>query len=100
MGYKNVCLKCKRVESLGTDYTQFRTGPCPECSADMFFVSHKFRPPKKTDKNGWELACFLITRGFIFQTIYADDFTAVSYPRTLRDAKEFVEKYRDKAHQQ
>ena len=47
MGYKNVCLNCKRVENLGTDYDTFRTGECPKCSTPMDFVSQKFRPPKQ-----------------------------------------------------
>ena len=50
MGYKNVCLNCFRVENRGTDYEKFRSGKCPECSHEMTFVNHKFRPPKKNDK--------------------------------------------------
>lgn len=91
MGYKNVCLNCKRIENLGTDRTQFSTGNCPECSRKMYFVNHKFRPPKKTDKKSWELVSFLISNGFVFQRVGAP------YPKNLKEAKEFVVKYKDKA---
>ena len=90
MGYKNVCLNCKRVESLGTDYSFFRTGDCPECSSPMHFVSHKFRPPKLADARSWEVVAFLIERDFCFQTIRDENGAAVNYPTTMRDAKEFV----------
>lgn len=96
MGYKNVCLKCKRVENLGTDFETFKTGKCSECDTEMFFVDQKFRPPKKSDKKGWELAEYLIKHGFVFQRITGDNHVYVSYPQTLREAKEFVEKYKDK----
>ena len=98
MGYKNVCLECLRVENLRTDYNNFRTGDCPECSAPMVFVNHKFRPPKRSDKKSWNLIKFLFSHGFTFQRInringigYAD------YPTNMEDAKKFVMKYADQA---
>ena len=92
MGYKNVCLKCKRVENLNPNQ-EFRTGACPVCSAQMHFVSHKFRPPKATDTKSWEVVAFLITSGFRFHTIRDENGMAVEYPRTMPDAKEFVAEY-------
>jgi len=96
MGYKNVCLNCKRVDNIGTDFEKFKTGKCPECGADMIFVDHKFRPPKKTDKKRWELAEFLIRNGFVFQRIVDDNHVYVTYPQSIQEAKEFVEKYKNK----
>jgi hypothetical protein len=93
MGYKNVCLNCFRVENLGTDYEKFRTGKCPECSHAMTFVNHKFRPPKKNDKKGWELVKFLISHGFNFQHVSDENGIYVTYPRSMEEAKEFVKKY-------
>ncbi len=93
MGFKNVCLSCKRVESLGTDHSQFRTGCCPQCSAQMFFVNHKFRPPKATDEKSWAVAAYLISHGFSYYTIRDEKGLAVAYPTTLADAEKFVAKY-------
>ncbi|MBU2914842.1 hypothetical protein [Reichenbachiella agariperforans] len=93
MGYKNVCLNCKRVENLGTDRDNFRTGKCPECSSEMIFVNHKFRPPKKSDKKGWELAEFLISHGFVFQRVRNKEGADISYPQTMSEAKKFVEEF-------
>ncbi len=93
MGYKNVCLNCKRLESLGTDFTNFRTGDCPECSAPMYFVSHKFRPPKLTDAKSWAVAALLITNGFTYDTIRDDNGMPVRYPTTINDAKRFITMY-------
>jgi hypothetical protein len=97
MGYKNVCLNCLRVENLGTDYEKFRMGNCPECSNEMTFVNHKFRPPKKTDKKGWELAIFLISHGFNFQHVSDENGMYVTYPQSMEEAKEFVKKHEFRA---
>tara|TARA_R110002050_G_scaffold204327_1_gene339514 strand:- start:47 stop:349 length:303 start_codon:yes stop_codon:yes gene_type:complete len=97
MGYKNVCLNCLRVENLGTDYENFRTGNCPECSSEMIFVNHKFRPPKKNDKKRWELVKFLIARGFNFQSVSDENGIYVTYPQSIEEAKEFVKKYEFRA---
>ena len=98
MGYKNVCLNCKRIENIGTDYTSFKTGTCPICGTEMIFVDHKFRPPAKSDKKGWELAAFLITNGFIFQRIFGEDKSQyINYPQNMKEAKQFIEKYKVQA---
>ena len=93
MGYKKVCLVCKRIESLGTDQSEFRTGSCSECSAPMHLVSQKFRPPKLNDIKAWEVAVFLISRGFCYHTIRDQHGMAVRYPTTMEDARGFVDKY-------
>lgn len=72
----------------------------------MLLLPHRFRPPKKNDDKGWELVNYLIENGFRFQHIYqlgSDDYNKkltdnyISYPKNLRDAKEFVEKYKGQA---
>ncbi|NNE35832.1 MAG: hypothetical protein HKN13_11370 [Rhodothermales bacterium] len=97
MGYKNVCLNCKRVESVGSDFTKFRTGDCPECSAPMCFVSQKFRPPKKNDTKSWDVAVLLISNGFTYYTICDDKGMPVPYPTSIDDAKRFINTYRANA---
>jgi hypothetical protein len=88
MGYKNVCINCKRVESLGTNFTDFRTRTCPECKEQMYFVNHKFRPPKKSNEKSWAIVKFLIVGEYDFRSTY------LSYPENLKEAEEFIEKWR------
>ena len=80
--------------------------PCPECGKSMILVSHSFRPPKKLDIKKWEVVKFLIENGFYYHHIYESTETSdrnnikkkyVEYPDNLRDAKEFVEKYKNQA---
>ena len=100
MGYKNVCLNCKRVESLGTDHDTFRTGDCPECSTPMYFVSQKFRPPKRTDKRSWDVAALMISNGFTYYTIRDAQGIPVPYPTTVDDAERFIETHCDTVSRQ
>ena len=102
MGSKNVCLDCRRVESLGMDVADLQAGDlhlgdCPECSAPMYLVSQKFRPPKKTDDKAWRVAAFLISNGFTYHTIRDSSGMAVSYPTTMSDAERFVDVLRTHA---
>jgi hypothetical protein len=59
----------------------------------MFFVNHKFRPPKATDEKSWAVATYLILHGFSYYTIRDKQGFAVTYPTTLADAETFVAKY-------
>jgi hypothetical protein len=98
MGYKIVCLNCRKVlnrefddGSSGRDY------PCSECGKPMTLLPHRFKPPKKTDDKKWDTVIFLIKNGFYYQHIYETKDVYAVYPENLRDAKEFVEKYRSQA---
>ena len=106
MGDKKVCLDCKISFNREFDSGSELTYPCPECGKSMALLPHRFRPPKKTDKNRWEVVKFLIDNGFYFQHICEIDETNnhinrvekyVRYPDNLRDAKEFVIKYKNQA---
>ncbi|GLU51965.1 hypothetical protein Dfri01_14260 [Dyadobacter frigoris] len=80
--------------------------PCPECGKKMTLLPHRFRPPKKSEEKQWETIRFLIEKGFYFQHIYEKVETKngvtsyknyVAYPDNIRDAKEFVEKFKEQA---
>lgn len=106
MGHKKVCLDCRECLNLAaSDYT-VNNYTCAKCNRQMIILPHRFRPPKKSDDKGWELVDFLIKNGFPFQHIYQEgssDFfkkptdNYVAYPENIRDAKEFVLKYKDQA---
>ena len=107
MGYKNICLDCRKTFSLGTDFTKFRDSNCPNCGNKMTFVSHRFRPPKITDIKKWETVGYLVENGFRYHHIYKNISVSpnglksysdyVEYPNNMGDAKEFVNKYKDQA---
>lgn len=99
MGYKTICIDCRKVFNQGTDSLKFHLGNCPECGKLMTEVDQKFKAPKNSDDKKWETVKFLVNKGFIYQRIYQIKFQSpfVKYPENLRDAKEFVEKYADQA---
>ena len=96
MGHKYVCLHCRKSYSAGTDFTQFRDNkPCPECAAPMTLLDEKFKAPPKDDTAQWDIVTLLVSHGFRYQTLL-DPLTGapVPYPRTKREAEEFIRKYR------
>ena len=106
MGYKNICLGCRKAFNQGTNTKDIHNSNCPDCGLPMIALNHRFRPPKKTDLDKWRTVEYLLKNGFQYQKIY-ENFERkqdkiirsghVSYPENLRDAKEFVIKYKDQA---
>lgn len=107
MGHKKVCLECKVTLNRPFDSGSELTYPCSECGKEMTLLPHRFRPPKKTEDKKWETVKFLIDNGFYYQHIYENVTKTVNgfikfenlvnYPENIRDAKEFVEKYKSQA---
>ncbi len=107
MGHKSVCFECKKSFSQGTDFQNIHESNCPNCGEPVTMLSHRFRPPKITETKKWETVKFLIQNGFKYQHIYKDInepkngekslSNLVPYPENLREAKDFVEKYKQQA---
>lgn len=107
MGHKSVCLNCKKSLNREFDSNSDRIYPCSECGKPMTLLPHRFKPPKKTEDKKWETVKFLIEHGFYYQHIYKKVETTengnivyenyAKYPENLKDAKEFVEKYKEQA---
>src|SRR5258708_21861436 len=103
MGYKIVCLNCRKAFSTGRDHHV--TEQCPECGNIYVFYNHKFKPPKKDDVKAWKVVSFLYEHGFTYQHVYKDlgiyrwydSDNFVEYPKSLDEAKEFVIKYKSQA---
>jgi hypothetical protein len=99
MGYKMVCLNCRKSFSAGRDY--HITEKCQECGSAFVFYDHKFRPPRKNDLKAWKLVGFLYEHGFTYQHVYKDlsiyhwskPENHADYPESLEEAKEFVIKF-------
>lgn len=107
MGHKKVCLDCRICLNRDFDPGSGLNYPCPECGKPMKLLPHRFRPPKKSDDKKWETVKYLIESGFNYQHIYKSVITKngvtsyenyAEYPDNIRDAKEFVLKYKDQAY--
>jgi hypothetical protein len=99
MGYKKTCFNCQKSFNRPIDFGTERKYPCPDCNKPMILMSHKFRPPTKNDSKKWQLIEFLANNGFIFQSIFETPSggTYIKYPTSLRDAKDFVVKYKEQS---
>ena len=106
MGHKKVCLDCHICLNRDFDPGSELNYPCPECGKHMKLLPHRFRPPKKSDDKKWETVKYLIENGFNYQHIYKTVETKngvtsyenyAEYPENIRDAKEFVKKYKEQA---
>ena len=107
MGYKSICIECRKSLNRPWDISSDKHYPCSECGKPMTLLSHRFRPPKKTDDKKWETVKFLIENGFHYDHVYQKIETNcngetsyqnyATYPDNIRDAKEFVEKYKEQA---
>lgn len=106
MGHKRVCLSCRITLNIQAEDYSTDKHPCRRCGKEMIFILSHFRPPKKSDDKSWEVVEFLIKHGFYFQHIYQEGLSDyfkrsvnnyISYPTNIRDAQEFVEKYKQHA---
>ncbi|MNJ95028.1 hypothetical protein D3C87_127320 [compost metagenome] len=99
MGYKNVCIGCRKSFSAGNDLANFKKRKCPNCGIEMNFFDHKFRPPSMNDDKKWKLIEFLALHGFVFQKVYKNIgngiLLKVKYPLTMEEAKLFVKEFKD-----
>ncbi len=105
MGYKAVCIDCRKSLNRAIDFGSEREYSCSVCGKPMTLLSHLFKPPKKTDTKLWETVKYLVDNGFRYQHIYKivekkngiiiSKEGYVPYPDNLKDAKEFVEKYKE-----
>lgn len=109
MGHKRVCLSCRITKNIQVDDYGIDKHPCSLCGNEMIFILSHFRPPKKSDDKSWEVVEFLIKHGFYFQHIYQKDLSEystqstnnyISYPTNIKDAQEFVKKYKQYAVKQ
>jgi len=69
-------------------------------------MTHRFRPPKREEEKKWLTVKYLVDNGFPYQHIYEivqnktkqkAERISVAYPDNMRDAKEFIRRYKDQA---
>jgi|TARA_R110002020_G_C16272013_1_gene771180 DNA-directed RNA polymerase subunit RPC12/RpoP len=108
MGYKKVCLNCQKAYNRPFEIEKVRSSKCPECGNQMEELSHLFQPPKQTDKKKWDVVKFLVDNGFkyyhVWETVFKNSKGEITgyqnyakYPESMKDAKEFVEKYKEQS---
>ncbi|XOV68684.1 MAG: hypothetical protein ACFHU9_05865 [Fluviicola sp.] len=98
MGYKSVCLECKKAYNNYIDLDSHKKEICPDCGETMSFLSHMFKPPKKTDSKKWEVVKYLVENGFNYYHTYDMIEPGVykqlgKYPETMKEAQEFVKTF-------
>lgn len=101
MGYKKVCIDCKKAFNIQQTVREQINLSCPNCGKQTTLFNHKFRPPKHTHFAKWKVVEFLKNHGFIYQHIYKENNGVnieVAYPETLKEAKEFVEIFNSQAY--
>ena len=87
-----VCFACRKSFKYPA-----QPGPrvCPQCRGPMERLGRKFSAPKSKDLMQWRKVQFLVAHGFRFHTAYVPVAPGVSrsvdYPKTLQEAKAFVE---------
>jgi len=118
---KFACLDCRSVFKRPVRGTARRAPrpielrTCPNCGRSAYLMGGDFRAPPKRDEDGWAVVACLVRAGLPFFRIYEDLPLSVmghparrphgllgvqrrlAYPATLREARAFVERHRDKA---
>jgi predicted amidophosphoribosyltransferase len=93
--FPHVCFNCRKSFKFPV---QFSARLCPECRAPMIRLSRKFSAPKSSDRQQWEKVRYLVESGFLFysasEMVGPSASKRVSYPRTLQEAKLFVERFK------
>ena len=95
------CLDCRKSFKREFDLNEGRPQNmvCPDCGGVAHNFGRHFKAPKKTDQKQWEKVHFLFEHGFRFQKVRVkrNSTESVPYPKTMKEAKEFVVKYKEYA---
>ena len=96
--FPHVCFNCRKSFKFPIQLT---VRLCPQCQGAMTRLSRKFSAPKSSDREQWKKVQYLVEHGFLFypvqEVIGPNAFQRVSYPKTLNEAKLFVERYKSQA---
>jgi len=101
VGYKDVCLNCRKAFNRGTDFNNPQKLKCSDCENETIAVNQKFKPPKKSEIKKWEVVKYLIENGFDYSSVYSErekgHFQTIGkLPENMRAAKELVNKIKQK----
>jgi DNA-directed RNA polymerase subunit RPC12/RpoP len=85
------CFKCRLTFKRDPDLKEHK---CPQCSNEMEIMGRAFTAPKKKDTEQWEKLEYLVENGFSFH--HYNDERYGPYPKTLKEAHEFVARNKGK----
>jgi hypothetical protein len=72
--------------------SEFDPAPCPDCGRRMADLGLDFKPPRRTDREHWEVVEFLFRRGFAYHSCGCG---GPGYrPSRWREVPEFLGKHR------
>ena len=98
-----VCFTCRKQFERNWD-GQENYKECPECDDRAIRYDPKFKVPKKSDHSQWKKVEYLRDHGFYFQRVYDiienGVYRYASYPRDMKEVKEFVMTYKQFARDQ
>ncbi len=93
--FPHVCFSCRKSFKFPA---RAATRVCPQCKGPMVRLSRKFSAPKSSDIDQWQKVHYLVENGFLFypiqEMIAPNASIRAEYPRTLSEAKLFIEKFR------
>jgi len=92
----HVCFECRKTfRKPHSDVPRI----CPQCAGHLTVLNRKFSAPRKIDIEQWKKVRYLVAHGFLFQSVYepsdSGGIRTVAYPKTLKDAEEFVRQFQD-----
>lgn len=91
----HVCFACRKsFKKPASDKLQ----KCSDCGNNLIPLNRKFKAPKKTAIEEWEVVKYLVNAGFFYQSIYLENGKTTNYPKTIKEAKEFVVAYKNMLH--
>lgn len=85
--FPNVCFKCRKSYKKPKS-DEPRT--CPDCGKELTQLSRKFSAPPKTAIEEWKIVEYLASQGFWYYTIHLENGQQAKYPKTMKEAIEFV----------
>ena len=88
--FPHVCFSCRK--SFRRPISD-EARACPECGGVTIRLSRKFKAPKKDDLNAWHVVEYVVASGFVYQSIHLENGALATYPKTMKEAKEFVRQH-------
>ncbi|RZK07609.1 MAG: hypothetical protein EOO43_21515 [Flavobacterium sp.] len=71
---------------------------CPKCGHYTRILYYTFRAPRSKDITSWNVAQYLVGKGFLYQEIYGLDGEIVDYPETMEEAQIFAKLFKNQAY--
>jgi hypothetical protein len=89
------CLDCRKSFKRPRVFAPPRYRRCPVCGKPAVGLHPNFKPPRTSNVKQWEKVRYLVEHGFRFRPIWDEETgTPIPYPETLRDAVDWVERWK------